>query len=410
MYLLFTLIFFAYLLFFVFSNFINKVGYLTYVISAYVLFNFFLGSVAFEFNLLGGNIAFKQFAKQYILLEYIQASSLLLLANLLFFNLGAYRKNISVVLSDISILSSNYYSFVVLYFPFGLIYFFFNEFRPDLLGAFGNFSNFYYFFFCFFFVIASSDRKYRMIISIFLLSILLSYYSFGDRRDVLYFIVISGILFIYKHKPKKIALLLVGSLFLLLGYLSIMLMSGLRGSYSIVTLEDFISQIDVVYFYFHGINSVNAVLLDLDLIQFGSTVIKPLFVLFPREIFVDLKPHSMLTLYGNYYDIDYRSEGNSYPVNFFSELVWNFHIFSVVFAYLFGRLIRKFEIFTFNLLTKNKIYSFTIFLSSWFLIFNVVRGAGLEYFVYGFVFLCTAALIARYTSIQYFIRLIKANG
>ena len=168
-------------------------------------------------------------------------------------------------------------------------------------------------------------------------------------------------------------------------------------------LISLVENVDVLSFYFHGIYAVSSIINDVSLIAYGETIIKPIFVFFPREILGNLKPSSMLTLYTTYYDQYYRSAGNSYPVNFFSELIWNFYILAPFFSFIFGYLSKKFNTMTFNSISKGLFLRSTILLTMWFLILNVVRGSGLEYIVYGGLFIYFASILGKYTTpLNYF--------
>ena len=127
---------------------------------------------------------------------------------------------------------------------------------------------------------------------------------------------------------------------------------------------------------------------------------KSLFTFIPRELIPNLKPDSMITLYTTFYDPEYRLNGNSYPVNFISELIWNFTYFSFIFSFLFGAFFNFYNFLSVYFLHRS-IYFGSYFFTTFYLLFNVIRGSGLEYFVYGSFFIFTALIIGLITSIRF---------
>ena len=125
------------------------------------------------------------------------------------------------------------------------------------------------------------------------------------------------------------------------------------------------------------------VLRDLDLLSLGSTIIKFLFIPFPRSYFGFIKPESIISQYTSEYSSGLRASGGSTPPNVYAEMFWNFHfigIFSSIiifglFLLIFIKLIRwiKYE--------NTYKYSWCLFAFSQFLAY--ARGSGLDmYFVY----------------------------
>lgn len=96
-------------------------------------------------------------------------------------------------------------------------------------------------------------------------------------------------------------------------------------------ISGFLANIEVTYFFFHAVNSIELVILDPNLLSYGTTLIKPLFIFFPRSLF-EFKPDSIISLYTMAHDPEIRAIGGSWPITIFSEFFWNFHFFGIIFV------------------------------------------------------------------------------
>ena len=140
--------------------------------------------------------------------------------------------------------------------------------------------------------------------------------------------------------------------------------------------------IEANYFFFHAINSIELILENPNLISLGSTMIKPLFIFIPREIFF-YKPESILTLYTSEFEIAFRSIGGSYPISVFSEFFWNFHFFGIFFvivlalfcSFIYRQLLGSFR--------QNNIYKLLFYTIMYSNLLFYARGSGLDlFFIY----------------------------
>ena len=52
--------------------------------------------------------------------------------------------------------------------------------------------------------------------------------------------------------------------------------------FSPMFLSGFLANIEVTYFHFHAVNSIDMVVKDLELLSYGETFIKPLFIFVPE--------------------------------------------------------------------------------------------------------------------------------
>jgi hypothetical protein len=108
---------------------------------------------------------------------------------------------------------------------------------------------------------------------------------------------------------------------------------------------------------------------------FGQSIIKPLFLMIPREAF-PAKPESIITLFTNTQAPSFFLRGGSLPVAFPGELFINFHIFGIPFFYL---LISMFNYFYRQLTTLNcESLKFKMYAATSLSIFIFIRGGGFD--------------------------------
>ncbi|CAA0120745.1 Uncharacterised protein [BD1-7 clade bacterium] len=157
-------------------------------------------------------------------------------------------------------------------------------------------------------------------------------------------------------------------------------------------LASFFNNIEVNYTYFHSMQALEYICDDSELLSYGSTIFKALFVFIPRAIW-EGKPLSMISLYTGFHDPAFRASGGSYPVNLYSEAFWNFRIAGLAYILVVGlavmTLYKKFI---------EALYSADLRVLPWALyvymnFLTYVRGSGLDqYFAYGFLSFIYVAL------------------
>lgn len=146
--------------------------------------------------------------------------------------------------------------------------------------------------------------------------------------------------------------------------------------------------------YYHSHNALNMVMNDNDLVTYGSTIFRVLFLTIPSSI-VEFKPASIIHEYTSQYDSFLRMEGRSIPINVYAEFFWNFFwlgpIFLAVVYYLLTLFYRKILI---NIRVKGSLsyFQFYLYFISFFLMYP--RGSGLDLFV---LYLLIAFLVIRLT-------------
>lgn len=144
-----------------------------------------------------------------------------------------------------------------------------------------------------------------------------------------------------------------------------------------IFMAAFFQNIEVSYFYFHYLNAIELIFSGREPLALGSTMIKPLFLFFPRDI-IGWKPDSIITLYTIAHDPGFRSIGGSWPTNFAAEYFWNFHIFGLLIFPIFAKIN---VIFYRKLLSdggKFRPYIYIFMIAVYMQIVTYARGSGLD--------------------------------
>ncbi len=150
-----------------------------------------------------------------------------------------------------------------------------------------------------------------------------------------------------------------------------------------ITTETFMDSVsdnfELGYNYIVSILSIDFVLNGRIDYLYGLSLLKTLFLPFPREIF-DIKPDNIMIIFTKELDYSFYSIGGSYPINLSSELFMNFNFFGLFFFFVF--------IFLFNQVLTNLRYryfaGFYFLISVFFIIifFIFMRGSGLDLLVF----------------------------
>ena len=231
-------------------------------------------------------------------------------------------------------------------------------------------------------------------------------FSVHEKREAIFLIL--PILFVeFVQYPRRLT---VGSA-MMLGALSVFLlalilvMSVARGYGGFDEVDDFFSALPFVlryinsdifiagvlnnieanYLFFHAMNSIEVVIRDPDLIAFGSTLIKPLFMLLPRSI-APWKPDGMIHLYTTAFDPAYRDRGGSTPASFISELFWNFSFLWIIAVGIFGLCLIKLQTLLFEAFRSGRVYLLVFLLYAYMNLLVLMRGSGLDQYLVHQVF------------------------
>jgi hypothetical protein len=144
-----------------------------------------------------------------------------------------------------------------------------------------------------------------------------------------------------------------------------------------IFLSGFLNNIEANYLFFHGLNSIELILRNPDLLTFGSTITKPLFVLVPRHL-ADWKPESMVSLYTMTHDPAFRALGGSWPINVISELFWNFHYLAVLVVIALAALLAKGQTALLKAAASNHFFMLTFCLYAYIQLVIMFRGSGMD--------------------------------
>jgi hypothetical protein len=151
-------------------------------------------------------------------------------------------------------------------------------------------------------------------------------------------------------------------------------------------IASFLNNIEVNYFYFHALNSIELVLRDTSVLSYGSTIIKFLFTFIPRSI-MESKPDSIITLYTELHSPLFRAEGGSWPISVFSEYFWNFYYFSPLFIVIFSFFITRFGVGILKAVIAGRGFYLVFLMFCYMELITFVRGSGFDQY---FVYICLA--------------------
>ncbi len=153
--------------------------------------------------------------------------------------------------------------------------------------------------------------------------------------------------------------------------------------YSDVFVSAVLNNIEASYTFFHTLNSFELINDDFTRLAAGTTIIKPFFILFPREVFY-FKPDSILELYTRINDPSGRELGVSWLISIFGEAYWNFHLMSIVVVYVIFYLFSKYFINTVRKVDSSKsICNFIFPMYVYICFLTLARGSGFDqFFVY----------------------------
>ena len=157
------------------------------------------------------------------------------------------------------------------------------------------------------------------------------------------------------------------------------------------------------YFYFNTYNSIELILNNPDLMTWGSTLIKPLFILIPRDM-VTFKPDSMINIYTNMANPYFASVGGSWPINIISEFFWNFHFLSFVFILIFSIIVIRVYYSYLTSLTNMKGGMIAFSLLVYMVFIMLIRGSGFDlfliYIICSFILVITVNSVFKLLSVQ----------
>jgi hypothetical protein len=235
-----------------------------------------------------------------------------------------------------------------------------------------------------------------------LIIVVFATFSYHDKREAIFLILSIFLLEAITQKQfvlktRKILLIFATLVFAL--YL-ILAMSILRG-YGGFQVNGFVSAVKLVpqyvaqdkflpYFFqnietsisfYHSHQAIEFIENNESLMTYGATLIKFIFVPIPGSI-VD-KPKSIVESYTGHYDPRAYEQNISWPINFFSELYWNFRYLGFILVVPFFIFFNYCYLVLVKLLKAKKVLIALVplYLYQYFIFF--IRGSGLDlYFFY----------------------------
>lgn len=247
------------------------------------------------------------------------------------------------------------------------------------------------------YLISFNKNSFVKVMSILLFFFVMITTSYDSKREIIMVLVAFLLItLLYKRYQLNFKTIILAPLAFVVFSLTILLSSILRG-YGDLDNRSFFSALVYIPTYIASENFLDNLVENFELnysyslpviamdyvlngkidFQYGLSLIKPLFLIVPREIF-DVKPESIIFTFTKAYDYNFYQNGGSLPVLLPAELFINFYMFGVV-AFLFimyflNSVYRKIFFF------KNS-FSFIvcILISSLFLMF--MRGSGFDLFI-----------------------------
>ena len=144
-----------------------------------------------------------------------------------------------------------------------------------------------------------------------------------------------------------------------------------------IFIPSLMNNLEISYVYFHSNNAIEHIIDDPNKLSYGITLIKPMFIFFPRKYFPG-KPNSIIDRYTKSYSVEIRNTGTSYPICFQAELFWNFHFLGVFFAPLIFVFLNSIYKNVFQLIKENNIINYLPFLYVYEQMLVMFRGSGLD--------------------------------
>ena len=137
------------------------------------------------------------------------------------------------------------------------------------------------------------------------------------------------------------------------------------------------------YTFFHSHQAIEYVITETNLMLYGSTFLKVLYVALPRYLFPS-KPDSIVTYYTEHHalsHIRWDPEVYSWPCTIYCEFFWNFHIAGLLllllvyyaFSYCYFRIVGEFR--------YDLKYEYILYLFAYQQLLQLIRGSGFDDFV-----------------------------
>ena len=253
-------------------------------------------------------------------------------------------------------------------------------------------------------VIALRDQKTGVrYVSYLLLLMLFSSFSAMDKRIAIYLVAPIVLIESTRMGQLRFNIKMLATMSLLIGavFILIIIMSIYRGygSYhpgsffdarnyilDYIRGDEFYSYIgnnlEFNYIFFHLHQAIEYVFNSPELLLYGTTFAKIVFIPFPRS-FMPFKPDSIVAYYTRHHDVDLHAIGGSWVSTIYADVFWNFHILGLFGLFFLYYLATQLYIVLICRLRQGVRYQYLLALFAYQHILTLIRGSGFDlYFVF----------------------------
>jgi hypothetical protein len=369
----------------------------------YISISLFVGGWAFE----NGHILSSYLLQQYSEWSNMNISTFYLLASIsiVYYIDSRYRSAYKSLITQKKILLNRASVSYIFIFMISLMFVINIPLNLGFFGGSGNLSQIFIttgIFLIIVFLLSRSNSVpflIRALVYLLIMSILIKA-SVNSKREAVF--VIFAIMFIelYIKNLKYSISTIIGAVFFSIFILAIVAyMSILRGYGNfelsdnvndMLLLEDyllskmfipsFMDNMEFSFFYYNAYNSIEVILNNPDLMTWGLTLIKPLFILIPRSL-APFKPDSILNIYTKEVNPELALVGGTWPISIFGEFFWNFQFLSLFFVLLFSIIVIR-VYYNFLIALPNMQSGMIAFGLLVYMVFiMLVRGSGFDLFI-----------------------------
>jgi hypothetical protein len=244
----------------------------------------------------------------------------------------------------------------------------------------------------------SGFNRFVKLLSISFLLIMMLMMNFESKREIIMAFIAVIFYIFYRNKTK----FNISSIFLIpvifFGFIIFVLTASIMRGYGDLDDRTFINSFIYLPVYLSSENFLDSVVDNFELnysysvpiiameyvlqgkieFQYGMSLLKILFLVFPRSIF-DMKPESMMLMFTRVYDYDFYSRGGSLPIILSSELFMNFYIFAIPVFFLIMWYMNKVYI---KIFFTGSLMTFFICIHVIITFFMFMRGSGFDLFIF----------------------------
>ena len=136
------------------------------------------------------------------------------------------------------------------------------------------------------------------------------------------------------------------------------------------------------YVFFHFHQAIEYVYTSPDMLLYGATFLKPLFLSLPNDWF-PIKPKSIVHHYTSHHSPQYRKAGGSWATPIYSDFFWNFHVLGLLILLPIYYLINRCYLTLAYSIKQGVSYYHLLPLFAYQHLLTLIRGSGFDlYFAY----------------------------